>query len=169
MRLNLRKKLMFFAIVIAIVPLAIAGRTMIRIAQDELKSSANEQLVNTAQQVDDEINDLYERTWLAPVERIATAALPSPADGSSAPIGPVPVLRALPILGTTFGLSLLLVVRRMPFLRRPSVDERISPCLRGLAGAAAPFTPAESGSLSYAVLRVMLWIGHFREPERVLR
>ncbi|MGH6943484.1 MAG: hypothetical protein ACREH6_04575, partial [Geminicoccaceae bacterium] len=73
MRLNLRKKLLFFAIVIAIVPLAIAGRTMIRIAQDELKSSANEQLVNTAQQVDGEINDLYERTWLAPLLLIRNA------------------------------------------------------------------------------------------------
>ena len=45
MRLNLRTKLLLFAIAIAIVPLLVAGRTMIRIAQDELKSSANEQLV----------------------------------------------------------------------------------------------------------------------------
>ena len=36
---------MFFAIAIAIIPLVVAGRTMIRIAQDELKSSANEQLL----------------------------------------------------------------------------------------------------------------------------
>lgn len=73
MRLNLRTKLLLFAIVIAIVPLLVAGRTMIRIAQDELKSSANEQLVNTAQQVVAEVNDLYERTWLAPLLLIRNA------------------------------------------------------------------------------------------------
>ena len=73
MRLNLRTKLLLFAIVIAIVPLLVAGRTMIRIAQDELKSSANEQLVNTAQQVVAKINDLYEQTWLAPLVLIRNA------------------------------------------------------------------------------------------------
>ena len=40
---------------------------MIRIAQDELKSSANEQLLGTARQVIGEINDLYEHTWLGPL------------------------------------------------------------------------------------------------------
>ncbi len=73
MRLNLRTKLLLFAIAIAIVPLLVAGRTMIRIAQDELKSSANEQLVNTAQQLGAEIDDLYERTWLAPLVLIRNA------------------------------------------------------------------------------------------------
>jgi tight adherence protein C len=58
------------------------------------------------------------------------------------------------ILGTAFGLSLLLVVRRMPFLRRPPVDERISPYLRDLAWAPAPFTPVESSSPFYAVFRM---------------
>ena len=72
-RLSLRRKLMFFAIAIAIVPLVVAGRTMIRIAQDELKSSANEQLSSTAQQLTGEINDLYERTWLAPLLLIRNA------------------------------------------------------------------------------------------------
>ena len=73
MRLTLRSKLLLFAIAIAIVPLLVAGRTMIRIAQDELKSSANEQLVGTAQQLVEEINDLYERTWLAPLLLIRNA------------------------------------------------------------------------------------------------
>jgi adenylate cyclase len=73
MRLNLRTKLLVFAIAIAIVPLLVAGRTMIRIAQDELKSSANEQLVNTAQQLVAEVNDLYEQTWLAPLLLIRNA------------------------------------------------------------------------------------------------
>jgi adenylate cyclase len=73
MRLNLRTKLLLFAIAIAIVPLLVAGRSMIRIAQDELKSSANEQLVNTTQQLVAKINDLYEQTWLAPLVLIRNA------------------------------------------------------------------------------------------------
>ncbi len=73
MRLNLRTKLLLFAIAIAIVPLLVAGWTMIRIARDELKSSANDQLVNTAQQLVAEIDDLYERTWLAPLILIRNA------------------------------------------------------------------------------------------------
>jgi adenylate cyclase len=73
MRLNLRTKLLLFAIVIAIVPLLVAGRTMIRIAQDELKSSANEQLSVTARELAREIDDLFERSWLAPLQLIRNA------------------------------------------------------------------------------------------------
>jgi adenylate cyclase len=73
MRLNLRQKLLLFAVVIAILPLIVAGRTMIRIAQDELKSSANEELGVTSEQLVEEINDLYERTWLAPLVLIRNA------------------------------------------------------------------------------------------------
>ena len=73
MRLSLRQKLLLFAVAIAILPLIVAGRTMIRIAQDELKSSANEQLVATSQQLVKEINDLHERTWLAPLVLIRNA------------------------------------------------------------------------------------------------
>src|SRR5919106_672989 len=72
-RFSLRRKLTFFAIAIAIIPLVVAGRTMIRIAQDELKSSANEQLSSTAQQFTRQINDLYEHTWLAPLLLIRNA------------------------------------------------------------------------------------------------
>ena len=73
MRLSLRQKLLLFAVVIAILPLVVAGRTLIRIAQDELKSSANDQLVVTSQQLVEEINDLYQRTWLAPLLLIRNA------------------------------------------------------------------------------------------------
>ena len=73
MRFNLRKKLLFFAITIAIIPLVVSGGTIIRIAQDELKSSANDQLVTTAKQLADEIDDLYERSWLAPLLLIRNA------------------------------------------------------------------------------------------------
>ncbi len=73
LRLTLRRKLLLFAVVIAVLPLLVAGRSMIRIAQDELKSSANEQLVTTASEIVREINDLYERTWLAPLLLIRNA------------------------------------------------------------------------------------------------
>jgi tight adherence protein C len=58
------------------------------------------------------------------------------------------------LLGAGFGLSLLLVVRRMPFLRRPSVDERIAPYLRDLAGTYAPFSLSESSSPFNALFRM---------------
>lgn len=72
-RLNLRNKLLLFSIVIAIIPLVIAGQSLIRIARDELKSSANDQLVNTARQVTGEINNLFEHAWLAPLLLIRNA------------------------------------------------------------------------------------------------
>ena len=36
------------------------------------------------------------------------------------------------LVGALFGAGLLVVVRRLPFLRRPTADERISPYLRDL-------------------------------------
>jgi adenylate cyclase len=72
-RISLRNKLLIFAILIAVVPLIVAGRSMIRIAQDELKSSANSELVAVAEQLVSEINDRSERTWLAPLLLIRNA------------------------------------------------------------------------------------------------
>ena len=72
-RLNLRNKLLLFSIVIAIIPLVIAGQSLIRIAQDELKSAANDQLVTTARQVAAEIDGLFEHAWLAPLLLIRNA------------------------------------------------------------------------------------------------
>jgi adenylate cyclase len=73
MRISLRNKLLIFAILIAVVPLGVAGWSMIRIAQDELKSSANGELVAVAEQLVSEINDRSERTWLAPLLLIRNA------------------------------------------------------------------------------------------------
>jgi len=73
MRLTLRKKLLLFSIAIAVLPLLIAGETLIRIARDELKSSANDQLVTTARQVTDEIDNVYRDAWRAPLSLIANA------------------------------------------------------------------------------------------------
>jgi adenylate cyclase len=72
-RVSLRNKLLIFAIVIAVVPIVVVGRSMIRIAQDELKSSANGELLAVAEQLVSEINDRSERTWLAPLLLIRNA------------------------------------------------------------------------------------------------
>ncbi len=72
-RLNLRNKLLLFAVVIAIIPLLIAGQSLIRIARDEMKSSANDQLVTTTGQVADEIDNLVERAWIAPLLLVRSA------------------------------------------------------------------------------------------------
>ncbi|MEJ8473673.1 adenylate/guanylate cyclase domain-containing protein [Roseibium algae] len=73
MRLTLRKKLLLFSVVIAVLPLLIAGETLIRIARDELKSSANDQLTATARQISDMIDSSYRDAWLAPLSLIANA------------------------------------------------------------------------------------------------
>ncbi|MEP2762002.1 MAG: adenylate/guanylate cyclase domain-containing protein [Hyphomicrobiales bacterium] len=73
MRLTLRKKLLLFSVFIAVLPLLIAGQTLIRIAQDELKSSANDQLTQTARQVSEEIDSVYRNAWRAPLSLIANA------------------------------------------------------------------------------------------------
>ena len=72
-RLNLRNKLLLFAVVIAIIPLLIAGQSLIRIARDEMKSSANDQLVATTRQVADEIDTYFEQTLMAPLLLIRSA------------------------------------------------------------------------------------------------
>ncbi len=66
-RLTLRKKLIFYSVILAIIPLGIAGRTMITITRDELKSAANDELAVTADQLAEEIDDFYTDTWLAPL------------------------------------------------------------------------------------------------------
>ena len=129
MRLSLRQKLLLFAVAIAILPLIVAGRTMIRIAQDELKSSANEQLVITSEQLVDEINDLYERTWLAPLLLIRNA-LDDPGLGIEQKISlltmgirDIPDIVALQI--TVEGAALPMVVVKDDFaarLRQASLD-----------------------------------------------
>jgi adenylate cyclase len=72
-RLTLRWKLLLFAAAIAMLPILVAARTMIRIGQDELKSTANEQLLAVASEVTREINDVFERSWLGPLVLIRNA------------------------------------------------------------------------------------------------
>jgi len=71
--LSLRRKLLLFSALIAALPLLFAGQSLIRIARDEMKSAANERLVATVREVTNQIDDIYERAWLAPLLLIRSA------------------------------------------------------------------------------------------------
>src|SRR5882757_177257 len=58
------------------------------------------------------------------------------------------------LLGGLLGAGLLLVVRRLPFLRRPSVDDRIGPYLRDIGGSDVFLGVVDSSSPFYAILRL---------------
>ena len=58
------------------------------------------------------------------------------------------------VVGVLFGLSLLLVVRRLPFLRKPSADDRIAPYLRDLGGPDVFLGVVDSGSPFSAIVRL---------------
>lgn len=73
LRLTLRRKLLLFAALIAVVPLLVAGNTLIRIVQDELKSIANDQLLGVANEYTREINNFFDTAWLAPLTLIRNA------------------------------------------------------------------------------------------------
>jgi tight adherence protein C len=57
-------------------------------------------------------------------------------------------------LGALLGCGLLLVVRRLPFLRKPSVDDRIGPYLRDLGGSDVFRGVVDSGSPFSAIVRL---------------
>ncbi|MGW7680213.1 type II secretion system F family protein [Kribbella sp. NPDC054772] len=57
-------------------------------------------------------------------------------------------------LGALLGAGLLLVVLRLPFLRKPTVDERISPYLRDLGAPDVFVGVVDSRSPFYAILRL---------------
>ncbi len=65
--MSLRTKLLILSVIIALIPVGIAGRSMIHITRDELKSSANDNLITVASQVSQDIEDFYRYTWLAPL------------------------------------------------------------------------------------------------------
>jgi len=68
LKFTLRKKLLFFSVILALIPLMIAGHYMIRITRDELKSFLNDELIVTADQFAKDIDNLYIHTWLAPLQ-----------------------------------------------------------------------------------------------------
>lgn len=72
-KFTLRTKLLIFSIIVALIPLGIAGWNMITITQDELKSAANEELSSTALQIANEIDNFYLNTWATPMLLIRDA------------------------------------------------------------------------------------------------
>ncbi len=64
---NWQNKLIFFAVVVAIIPIAISGAKMISSTKDELKSSTNFELMTTAGQLAQDVNTFYANRWLAPL------------------------------------------------------------------------------------------------------
>jgi tight adherence protein C len=58
------------------------------------------------------------------------------------------------LLGGLLGAGLLLVIRRLPFLRRPAVDDRIGPYLRDIGGSDVFLGVVDSSSPFYAILRL---------------
>lgn len=65
-KLTLRKKLLFFSVILTLIPLGIAGRSVIRITRDEVKSFVNGELIVTADQLSRDIDSLY-TYWLSPL------------------------------------------------------------------------------------------------------
>lgn len=73
MRFSLRAKLLFFSVALAILPLVVAGRAIIRIAQDELKDSVNQELSTAAARISEQIDERYANTWLGPLLMVRNA------------------------------------------------------------------------------------------------
>ncbi len=71
--LGLRTKLLLMAVVLALIPLGVAGINMIRITKDELKDSANNEFRVAAEQLESRIGDLYVRNWTSTLSLIGTA------------------------------------------------------------------------------------------------
>ncbi|KPA12826.1 integral membrane sensor hybrid histidine kinase [Candidatus Magnetomorum sp. HK-1] len=70
--MKLRSRLIILCVVIALIPLGIAGVVMIKITRDELKSSANDSLIAVVTQITQNIEDHLDRI-LAPVNLIQKA------------------------------------------------------------------------------------------------
>ena len=64
---SLRYKLLFFFVLLALIPLGVAGWNMITITQEELKSAANDEISTIARQIASEIDNFYINTWAAPL------------------------------------------------------------------------------------------------------
>jgi len=72
-KFSLRNKLLFFSVLIALIPLGIAAYTNISITRDELKSSVNEETSMVADNLSKDIDEMYRDTWRAPLLLIRNA------------------------------------------------------------------------------------------------
>lgn len=67
LNLSWRLKLFLFAIVVALLPIAISSINMIHITQEELKNNVNNELRFTTVQLAEDINSIYTNNWLTPL------------------------------------------------------------------------------------------------------
>ena len=67
MRFPLRAKFFLFATLIATAPLALVGQNLVRIARDELKSAANEDLTSVAAGLASTFDTTVEGRWMTPL------------------------------------------------------------------------------------------------------
>jgi adenylate cyclase len=72
-KFSLRNKLLFFSVLIALIPLGIAAYTNISITRDELKSSVNEETSMVADNLSKDIDEMYQDIWSAPLLLIRNA------------------------------------------------------------------------------------------------
>lgn len=73
LRFPLRAKFFVFAALISIAPLLAVGQSLMRIAQDELKSAANSALAEAASQLAGQIDATFEGVWLRPLALVVRA------------------------------------------------------------------------------------------------
>jgi signal transduction histidine kinase len=67
LNISWRLKLFLFAMLFALLPIAVASLNMITITQDELKSNRNHELSVTTGELAEHINRLYGNNWLSPL------------------------------------------------------------------------------------------------------
>ena len=72
MTLNLRTRITLYSVLLVLLPLAVTNNTLIQMAQDELKSSVNDSINTTSEQISKDIDSLYTDSWLAPLLLVAS-------------------------------------------------------------------------------------------------
>lgn len=134
-RLRLRNKLLLFSLLLALIPIGVAGRTLIRITQDELKTFTNAEVVLTAEQIAGEIDTRLGDGW-APALLMLRDALESPDLGSAEAMAvlrssrEIPDLVALQVRGGALAAPLVVV--------EGGFEERLQAAGLDAASATAP-------------------------------
>jgi adenylate cyclase len=73
MFIPLRRKILFFSLLLALLPLGLSGVSMITLTQDEIKSAINDNLINTSENLAKELDYLVSHAWRPPLELLASA------------------------------------------------------------------------------------------------
>ena len=73
MRFPLRLKFVFFATLLAVVPLILVGQILTQLTRDELKSAANEDLTTVAAELRTTFDNTFQGRWLTPLMVIRSA------------------------------------------------------------------------------------------------